>query len=39
LQTEKCGHGLVAEDEIKKGEFVIEYVGEGMVLFKCTVSM
>ncbi|ONM21456.1 Histone-lysine N-methyltransferase ASHH3 [Zea mays] len=26
--TEKCGHGLVAEDEIKKGEFVIEYVGE-----------
>ncbi|TVU49503.1 hypothetical protein EJB05_00816, partial [Eragrostis curvula] len=26
--TEKCGSGLVAEDEIKKGEFVIEYVGE-----------
>ncbi|TVU49513.1 hypothetical protein EJB05_00826, partial [Eragrostis curvula] len=28
FQTEKCGSGLVAEDEIKKGEFVIEYVGE-----------
>ncbi|ONM21455.1 Histone-lysine N-methyltransferase ASHH3 [Zea mays] len=28
IKTEKCGHGLVAEDEIKKGEFVIEYVGE-----------
>ncbi|RLN34228.1 histone-lysine N-methyltransferase ASHH3-like isoform X1 [Panicum miliaceum] len=26
--TEKCGFGLVAEDEIKKGEFVVEYVGE-----------
>ncbi|XP_062193646.1 histone-lysine N-methyltransferase ASHH3-like [Phragmites australis] len=28
IKTEKCGFGLVAEDEIKKGEFVIEYVGE-----------
>ncbi|XP_066394087.1 histone-lysine N-methyltransferase ASHH3-like isoform X2 [Miscanthus floridulus] len=28
IKTEKCGHGLVAEDEIKKREFVIEYVGE-----------
>ncbi|KAK3133067.1 hypothetical protein QOZ80_6AG0531630 [Eleusine coracana subsp. coracana] len=28
IKTEKCGSGLVAEDEIKKGEFVIEYVGE-----------
>ncbi|TVU49512.1 hypothetical protein EJB05_00825, partial [Eragrostis curvula] len=28
ITTEKCGSGLVAEDEIKKGEFVIEYVGE-----------
>ncbi|XP_062199248.1 histone-lysine N-methyltransferase ASHH3-like isoform X3 [Phragmites australis] len=28
ITTEKCGFGLVAEDEIKKGEFVIEYVGE-----------
>uniref|UniRef100_A0ACD5Y327 Uncharacterized protein n=1 Tax=Avena sativa TaxID=4498 RepID=A0ACD5Y327_AVESA len=28
IKTEKCGFGLVAADEIKKGEFVIEYVGE-----------
>ncbi|CAN6204118.1 unnamed protein product [Urochloa humidicola] len=28
ITTEKCGFGLVAEDEIKKGEFVVEYVGE-----------
>ncbi|WVZ64377.1 hypothetical protein U9M48_013900 [Paspalum notatum var. saurae] len=28
IKTEKCGYGLVAENEIKKGEFVIEYVGE-----------
>uniref|UniRef100_A0A453SVE6 AWS domain-containing protein n=2 Tax=Aegilops tauschii subsp. strangulata TaxID=200361 RepID=A0A453SVE6_AEGTS len=28
IKTEKCGFGLIAEDEIKKGEFVIEYVGE-----------
>ncbi|KAL6655791.1 hypothetical protein ACP70R_006617 [Stipagrostis hirtigluma subsp. patula] len=28
ILTEKCGFGLVAEDEIKKGEFIIEYVGE-----------
>ncbi|KAL6838956.1 hypothetical protein ACP4OV_031183 [Aristida adscensionis] len=28
ILTEKCGYGLVAEDEIKKGEFIIEYVGE-----------
>uniref|UniRef100_A0ACD5XQY9 Uncharacterized protein n=1 Tax=Avena sativa TaxID=4498 RepID=A0ACD5XQY9_AVESA len=28
IKTEKCGFGLVAVDEIKKGEFVIEYVGE-----------
>ncbi|XP_044960365.1 histone-lysine N-methyltransferase ASHH3-like isoform X7 [Hordeum vulgare subsp. vulgare] len=26
--TEKCGFGLIAKDEIKKGQFVIEYVGE-----------
>nr|CAB3456770.1 unnamed protein product [Digitaria exilis] len=26
--TEKCGFGLIAEDDIKKGEFVVEYVGE-----------
>uniref|UniRef100_A0A453KKZ5 Histone-lysine N-methyltransferase ASHH3 n=4 Tax=Triticinae TaxID=1648030 RepID=A0A453KKZ5_AEGTS len=28
IKTEKCGFGLIAEEEIKKGEFVIEYVGE-----------
>uniref|UniRef100_A0A0D9XCB9 Histone-lysine N-methyltransferase n=1 Tax=Leersia perrieri TaxID=77586 RepID=A0A0D9XCB9_9ORYZ len=26
--TEKCGNGVIAEEDIKKGEFVIEYVGE-----------
>lgn len=29
LQTEKCGAGIVADEDIKHGEFVIEYVGEG----------
>ncbi|XXG88037.1 hypothetical protein AAC387_Pa12g0307 [Persea americana] len=28
VKTEKCGSGLVADDDIKQGEFVIEYVGE-----------
>ncbi|KAL5707442.1 [histone H3]-lysine(4) N-trimethyltransferase [Ranunculus cassubicifolius] len=28
VKTEKCGSGLVAEEDIKRGEFVIEYVGE-----------
>ncbi|KAF8402445.1 hypothetical protein HHK36_013401 [Tetracentron sinense] len=28
VETEKCGSGLVAEEEINQGEFVIEYVGE-----------
>ncbi|OMO66650.1 hypothetical protein CCACVL1_21036 [Corchorus capsularis] len=28
VQTEKCGAGIVAEEDIKHGEFVIEYVGE-----------
>uniref|UniRef100_A0A0E0B160 Histone-lysine N-methyltransferase n=1 Tax=Oryza glumipatula TaxID=40148 RepID=A0A0E0B160_9ORYZ len=28
VNTEKCGNGVVAEEDIKKGEFVIEYVGE-----------
>ncbi|RVW78657.1 Histone-lysine N-methyltransferase ASHH3 [Vitis vinifera] len=26
--TEKCGSGIVADEDIKQGEFVIEYVGE-----------
>lgn len=29
LQTEKCGMGVVAEEDINVGDFVIEYVGEG----------
>lgn len=29
LQTDKCGSGIVAEEEIQQGEFIIEYVGEG----------
>ncbi|PIA52930.1 hypothetical protein AQUCO_01000651v1 [Aquilegia coerulea] len=28
VKTEKCGEGLVADEDIKIGEFVIEYVGE-----------
>ncbi|CAA7050563.1 unnamed protein product [Microthlaspi erraticum] len=28
IQTEKCGSGIIAEEEIKQGEFIIEYVGE-----------
>ncbi|KAL5994576.1 hypothetical protein ACLOJK_024629 [Asimina triloba] len=28
VQTERCGSGLVADEDIKRGEFVIEYVGE-----------
>ncbi|XP_021715777.1 histone-lysine N-methyltransferase ASHH3-like isoform X2 [Chenopodium quinoa] len=28
VQTEKCGAGIVAVEDIKQGEFVIEYVGE-----------
>ncbi|KAG5530299.1 hypothetical protein RHGRI_025302 [Rhododendron griersonianum] len=29
VKTEKCGSGIVADEDIKQGEFVIEYVGEG----------
>lgn len=29
LQTQKCGSGIIADEDIKQGEFVIEYVGEG----------
>ncbi|KAK9062257.1 hypothetical protein SSX86_019443 [Deinandra increscens subsp. villosa] len=28
VQTEKCGSGVVAEEDIMRGEFIIEYVGE-----------
>ncbi|CAK7325030.1 unnamed protein product [Dovyalis caffra] len=28
VQTDKCGSGIVADEDIKQGEFVIEYVGE-----------
>ncbi|KAK2992689.1 hypothetical protein RJ640_029946 [Escallonia rubra] len=28
FQTEKCGSGIVAEEDINQGEFIIEYVGE-----------
>ncbi|CAI9271921.1 unnamed protein product [Lactuca saligna] len=28
VQTEKCGSGVVAEENIMQGEFIIEYVGE-----------
>lgn len=43
LQTEKCGSGIVADEDIKQGEFVIEYVGEGGLfstnLFICTICI
>lgn len=29
FQTEKCGMGVVADEDINQGDFVIEYVGEG----------
>ncbi|EXB52174.1 Histone-lysine N-methyltransferase ASHH3 [Morus notabilis] len=28
VQTPKCGFGILADEDIKQGEFVIEYVGE-----------
>ena len=28
VQTEKCGYGIVANEDINSGEFIIEYVGE-----------
>ncbi|XP_047317125.1 histone-lysine N-methyltransferase ASHH3 isoform X3 [Impatiens glandulifera] len=28
VKTERCGSGIVADEDIKQGEFVIEYVGE-----------
>ncbi|KAI5675181.1 hypothetical protein M9H77_06131 [Catharanthus roseus] len=28
VQTQKCGTGIVADEDIRQGEFVIEYVGE-----------
>lgn len=28
VQTEKCGSGVVADEDIKQGEYIIEYVGE-----------
>ncbi|CAH8342128.1 unnamed protein product [Eruca vesicaria subsp. sativa] len=28
VQTEKCGYGVVADEDINSGEFIIEYVGE-----------
>ncbi|KAK1392271.1 hypothetical protein POM88_011327 [Heracleum sosnowskyi] len=32
VKTEHCGWGVVAAESINKGDFVIEYVGEGNVL-------
>ncbi|MCD7459844.1 hypothetical protein HAX54_042115 [Datura stramonium] len=28
VKTEKCGYGIVADEDIKRKEFIIEYVGE-----------
>ncbi|XP_078445264.1 histone-lysine N-methyltransferase ASHH3-like isoform X2 [Wolffia australiana] len=28
VQTEKCGSGIIADEDIKQGEFIVEYVGE-----------
>ena len=35
MQTEKCGWGLVADEDIKAGSFLIEYVGEGELWLFC----
>ncbi|XP_076892187.1 histone-lysine N-methyltransferase ASHH3-like isoform X1 [Bidens hawaiensis] len=35
VQTEKCGSGVVAEEDIRRGEFIIEYVGEVIDDKKC----
>ncbi len=29
VQTENCGWGLTADEDIKAGAFLVEYVGEG----------
>lgn len=29
LQTDFCGWGLKADEDIKAGDFLVEYVGEG----------
>lgn len=29
LQTDHCGWGLKADEDIKAGDFLVEYVGEG----------
>lgn len=28
VKTEKCGAGILAEEDIKQGDFIVEYVGE-----------
>jgi hypothetical protein len=30
LQTEHCGWGVIALEPLQKGDFVIEYIGEGV---------
>lgn len=32
FQTENCGWGVEAAESINKGDFIIEYVGEGNVI-------
>lgn len=33
LQTEFCGWGVEAAEPITKGEFIVEYIGEGRFIF------
>jgi hypothetical protein len=33
LQTKRCGWGAVALEPLERGDFVIEYVGEGKTVF------
>ena len=33
IQTELCGWGVEAAETINKGEFIIEYIGEGSSQF------
>lgn len=39
MQTERCGMGLIADEDIKAGSFLIEYVGEGGKILLCSIHV
>ena len=39
MQTDRCGWGLVADEDIKAGSFLIEYVGDGEESLLCLVMV